>query len=548
MANSFQTHTGDGSTATFSWSQIDGYLSAAHIYVYVNGNAKTVNTQYTINTTARTVTFTAGNIPESLAYIKIQRITPKTVAGLQVTYTDASVLTATDMNNAQKQQLFISQEAQDTGSGALSLNEDGNAWDAQSLRIGSVGAPSDLSDAATKGYVDSIALYGAYTVPQNWAFSGTDSQANFDLTSPTPSSTDPQMYLVEVNGVLQRPSTNYDIVSVGGGYQLQFTTAPASGSSNIIVRNFGISRSALDVIPNSSITNDYMAANSVSTLNLQDLSVTTAKLAEPSVTTPKITDQAVTTAKIADLGVTSGKIAGGAIDSSKIAANAVTTDKIADLAVTNGKIANGAVDGGKIADNSVSYSQLRGTGFTDSGTGSYRMLYADASGSKGIANFGTILSAFSLSGLLPPNASLSMGSQKITDLGTPTAGTDAATKSYVDSVSAGGSIAIGGCIDVSQNNAPTVNDTSGSPSTIFDGIASTNVNSYGIGIRPKSGQGTWAIVLSGLATAGSNSEYQSGFIASCNSGTAVNVAALLNLTSASTKSYSQITFFAVRVS
>ena len=63
MANSFQTHTGDGTTVTFSWSQIDGYLSASHIYVYVNGLVKTVSTQYTINTTALTVTFTAGNIP-----------------------------------------------------------------------------------------------------------------------------------------------------------------------------------------------------------------------------------------------------------------------------------------------------------------------------------------------------------------------------------------------------------------------------------------------------------------------------------------------------
>ena len=65
MANSFQTHTGNGSTATFSWAQIDGYLSSAHIYVYINGVVKTITSDYTINTTAKTITFTAGNIPSS---------------------------------------------------------------------------------------------------------------------------------------------------------------------------------------------------------------------------------------------------------------------------------------------------------------------------------------------------------------------------------------------------------------------------------------------------------------------------------------------------
>ena len=547
MANSFQTHTGDGTTVTFSWSQIDGYLSASHIYVYVNGLVKTVSTQYTINTTARTVTFTAGNIPESQAYIKIQRITPKTVAGLQVTYTDASVLTATDMNNAQKQQLFITQEAQDTGSGALGLNDDGDAWDAQVKRVSNSAAPLELNDLVTKGYVDSIALYGAYTVPQNWAFSGTGAKTDYDLVSPSPTSVNAQMFLVEVNGVLQRPVTNYDIVQAGAGYQLQFTAAPASGSNNIVVRNFGVSRSALDVLPNGSVTNAYLATDAVATVNLQDLSVTTAKLAEPSVTTPKITDLAVTTAKIADLNVTTGKIAASAIDSTRIANGAVTTDKLQDLAVTNAKIGNGQVDGGKIAQNAVAYDQLKATGFAPAGDGSYRMIHTDSSGDLGITKFGDILGQFTLNALLAPTSALAMGSQKITGLGAPSANTDAATKAYVDSVSAGGAIAIGQCSAVAQNNAPTVTDTSGNPSTIFDGIVNTGVNAYGIGIRPKAGQGTWAIKMTGLGTIGSNSTYQSGFLASCSSSTGTNVAALLNLTSTLGKSFSAVTFTAVRI-
>lgn len=444
MPNSYQAHTGNGSTATFSWAQIDGYLSASHIYVFVNGNSKVVNSQYTINTTARTVTFLSGEIPESGAYIKIQRITPKTVSGLQVVFTDASVLTATDMNNAQKQQLFIAQEAQDTGNGALTLDDKGVRWDAQNNRIINVGAPLEIADAVTKGYVDAIALFGAYTVPQSWSLSGTGSKTVFDLTSPDPTATDPQMFLVEVNGVLQRPTVNYTIQQTGSIYQLVFVAAPASGTNNIVVRNFGVSRNALDVLPNSSVTNQYLATNAVATINLQDLSVTTAKLAEPSVTTVKITDGNVTEAKIGGLAVTEAKIGTGAVTVNKIGTGAVTTDKIGDLQVTNLKIANGAVDGGKLAPLAVSYDNMKKTGFTTAGTGAYRMLHADASGNLNISQFSTALAASALQTVGVPTASVSMNSQKITNMADPTAAQDAATKAYVDSVvpGSGGSTGI----------------------------------------------------------------------------------------------------------
>lgn len=411
MANSFQTHTGNGSTATFSWAQIDGYLSSAHIYVYINGVVKTVTTDYTINTTAKTITFTAGNIPSSGDYIEIKRITPKTVAGLQVNFTDASVLTATDMNNSQKQQLFIAQEAQDTGAGGMGLNASGTAWDADSLRIERVSAPTNLTDAVNKQYVDTLSLFGAFTVPQSWSFNGTGSATNFTLVSPKPSCTDPAMFIVEVNGVIQRPTDNYTIVQTGDSFEIQFTAAPSAGTGNILVRNFGVARSALSVLPNESVTAQYIGTGAVETAKILDSAVTTAKINDLAVTEAKIAAGAVTNTKIGSSAVGSTQIATGSISTTKLVDLSVTTAKINDLAVTTGKLDNLSVTNAKIAAAAVNFDQLKASGFTGAGA-NLRILNATSAGNLQLSAAG----ALSLSTFAVPTAALDMGNQTFSNL------------------------------------------------------------------------------------------------------------------------------------
>lgn len=411
MANSFQTHTGNGSTATFSWAQIDGYLSSAHIYVYINGVVKTITTDYTINTTAKTITFTAGNIPSSGDYIEIKRITPKTVAGLQVNFTDASVLTATDMNNSQKQQLFIAQEAQDTGAGGMGLNASGTAWDADNIRIERVSAPTNLTDAVNKQYVDTLSLFGAFTVPQSWSFNGTGSATAFTLTSPAPSCTDPAMFIVEVNGVIQRPTDNYTIAAVGGDYQIQFTAAPSAGTGNILVRNFGVARSALSVLPNESVTAQYIGTGAVETAKILDSAVTTAKINDLAVTEAKIAAGAVTNTKIGSSAVGSTQIATGSVSTTKLVDLSVTTAKINDLAVTTGKLDNLSVTNAKIAAAAVNFDQLKASGFTGAGA-NLRILNANSAGNLQLSAAG----ALSLSTFAVPTAALDMGNQTFSNL------------------------------------------------------------------------------------------------------------------------------------
>jgi len=254
MSNSYRLYTANGSTTDFSLVGIDGWISSGFLKVYVNNILQ--NTGYSfidLNGAAPLVRFATA--PSANSIVRLERQTPKTVSGFQgniVNFNDASVLTEADLDNMAKGLLHITQEALDVGLDALTKTVDHTDWDAKSLRIENVGSPVTGSDAVTKGYVDGLTLYGTgVTTPQSWTFSGDGSEVNFTLTSPTPTQTDANLFLVETGGILQRPTTNYTINSAG---VLTFTQAPPNGTNNIIVRNWGVTR-------NVAAFNDALAVN-----------------------------------------------------------------------------------------------------------------------------------------------------------------------------------------------------------------------------------------------------------------------------------------------
>ena len=130
-------------------------------------------------------------------------------------------------------------------------------------------------------------------------------------------------------------------------------------------------------------------------------------LADLSVTTGKLVDTSVTTAKIADLNVTTGKIADSAITSAKIA-DATIVD--ADISTT------AAIALSKLATDPLARANHTGTQTAAT-----------------ISNFDTQVQTSRLDQMAAPTSSVSLNSQKITNLGTPTLSTDASTKAYVDS-------------------------------------------------------------------------------------------------------------------
>jgi len=200
------------------------------------------------------------------------------------------------------------------------------------------------------------------------------------------------------------------------------------------------------------VTTGKLAGEAVTTAKIADLNVTNGKLAADSVTTAKILDANVTDAKLAANSVTNAKIADSAVDTAELATNAVTTAKIADLNVTTGKLADSAVTTAKITDANVTAGKLAADSvetakIVDGAVTSAKILdgtivNADISASAAIdqskiSGLTTSLGEkLALAGGTMTGA-IAMGTNKITGLGTPTDGTDAATKNYVDSAAQG---------------------------------------------------------------------------------------------------------------
>jgi len=271
MAYSYQLHTvgSSASTGPFSYANINGYLSTSHLKIYINGAL--YGGGYVLDDTAKTITL--GTAAPAAATVLIQRETPKTVAGRVVDFADGSVLTAADLDNANLQNLYIAQEAADAATDSIGLASDGINWNAQAKRVTNAALAVSPGDLVTKQYVDDLQLYGTATAaPQDWAFTGNNSTTVFSL-NPAPLATDAKMFIVEVGGVLQRPTTDYTVNAAA----ITFASAPGNGVG-IRVRNFGVARTT----------------GSVTTATIADGAVTTAKLASGAVTNDKIASGTIT--------------------------------------------------------------------------------------------------------------------------------------------------------------------------------------------------------------------------------------------------------------
>ena len=397
--SSYIQYTSTAGQVNYAIGTIDGWLSPTFLKVTIDGVLKSVTTDYTLQTISGTPTIVLNTAPPIGSIVRIARDTPKTVSTFQggvVDFQDASILTAQDLDNAVVGLLHISQEGADTGNGALGPSADGTAWDANSKRITAVSSPTAPGDAATKNYVDTFTLYGkAQTVPQTWEFVATAGQTNFNLSlanggaGPEPVGTVAEMYLVTKNGVTVTP-TGYTFSGGKGNISLALT-APNAASVNdkVLIRNFGVARAVADAIAPGSITDTYLATGAV--------------------TADKIAADAVTTVKINTGAVTEAKIGAGAVTNAKLGALAVQTANISNGAVTIDKIGNGAVDTDQLATGAVTSIKIE-------------------DGTIGTAKLST---SVTVSALSSPSGALDMNTQKITNLGAPTAPTDAATRQFV---------------------------------------------------------------------------------------------------------------------
>lgn len=144
MANSFVQYTANGATTQFALTF--GYIEKSHISVKIDGVADNAFTW--VNASA----IQTSSTPVNGAVVEVRRTTPETPI---VNFTDASTLTATNLNTSVLQVIYVAQEAEDSVVNVLGQNAGGN-WNANNRRIVSLAAPVDSADAATKAYVLSV--------------------------------------------------------------------------------------------------------------------------------------------------------------------------------------------------------------------------------------------------------------------------------------------------------------------------------------------------------------------------------------------------------
>lgn len=220
-------------------------------------------------------------------------------------------------------------------------------------------------------------------------------------------------------------------------------------------------------IADGAITSAKILDGTIATGDIADSAVTTAKIADANVTTAKLVDLNVTTGKIADSAITSAKIADGTIVAEDIADGAVTSAKILDGTIVAGDLADGAVTSAKILDGTIVNADINATAgiaytklslggtitsadlvdgtivATDIANGTItaakmvtdpyaRANHTGTQAASTISDFDTQVRTSTLNQMAAPTASLSMNTQKITNVVDPTSAQDASTKAYVD--------------------------------------------------------------------------------------------------------------------
>ncbi|MCB9178965.1 MAG: hypothetical protein H6590_06045 [Flavobacteriales bacterium] len=410
LGQSYSFYIGDGSTKTFDLGF--PYLDSAHIAAQVDGVNQTNPTDFTI--TNGSAVFV--NAPDLDADVRFLRVTPRAYDARLVDFRAFGAITEDEMDLNQKQIWFLIQEAMETddsgnvnpGAEYISWDSVRARWSAQRAgddqRIGNVALPAEGDEAANKDYVDGIAEWGIAGVPQSWVFSTIALTTNYTLTGGP--LLDPNYLIVAIDGVLQVPLIDFTVTQGSPNSTLQLLGSPPAAGLTLSVLNFGKTRfvNITDVGPN-------------------------------SVDTDAIQDQAVTTDKLEDAAVTEAKLADGA----------VTANKLADDAVT----------GGKLADLSVALSHLKTSGFATAPGGGYDLflkireatgtLVSEVLTADDISDWLAALALVRLNQLAAPNGAVNMSSQKLTNLGYPTASGDAASKDYVDTIVGGG---VGSKIDM----------------------------------------------------------------------------------------------------
>jgi hypothetical protein len=188
--------------------------------------------------------------------------------------------------------------------------------------------------------------------------------------------------------------------------------------------------------------------------------------ASAAIDATKISGTAITAA---DTGtVTSTMIADGTITNADISASAAISYSKLNLTgtITSSDIVNGTIVAADIADGTITAAKLTADPFA-------RANHTGSQTASTISDFDTQVRTNRLDQMAAPTGSVSLNSQKITNLATPTSNTDASTKAYVDTSIANLIDGAPSTLDTLNEIAAALNDTANFSDTVVLKAGST---------------------------------------------------------------------------
>ena len=219
------------------------------------------------------------------------------------------------------------------------------------------------------------------------------------------------------------------------GSDIVFTTAPASGTNNVVIKRVtprGHSDRLVDFTAGATLSE-----SDLETSQLQNLYIAQEAWEQGS------EDSVVTTSTTS--------IDAGSITATELAPDSVGSSELADApdGVRLANMGDDSVGTAQIVDDSITFAKLKETDFVtgsftaatdtflrfdkDSGNIVNPLLPASQVKSADISDFHAAVKTNRLDQMAEPTAAVDLSLEKITNLATPVAATDAATKGYVDS-------------------------------------------------------------------------------------------------------------------
>ena len=160
-------------------------------------------------------------------------------------------------------------------------------------------------------------------------FSGTGSATVFGQLTRAPASV--ASIAVYISGVYKTPGVDYTL----NGDLILFTTAPGSGTNNIVVHHMG-NGSATQVPPDGSVTTPKLAANSVRSNNILAGVITSNHIAVGAITGNLIPIGAITANQIVTRAITGNVIGLNSVAGNNIVAASLTSNAMnSNVAITN---------------------------------------------------------------------------------------------------------------------------------------------------------------------------------------------------------------------